>query len=160
MSKPPTYRWSPLPATHYYPSTSSFSWLGKLPTDSWNLAWIALPDPGAPPPKDFRSALAASLKCQAVTAPGKTNSPILTMRQLLNAQAVGFVYVLRGSKWNVKPPLLDMFPAWSDDWMERAETARSDPPASLERMMNSDASNVEAARAILSKRFGVSTFET
>ena len=145
---PNTYRWSPHPAAHYAGDHSR--WLLKLSTAQWNLAWLALPEIGQPAPPGFSEALKRSMNCTASVKAAHQETVHLKMSQMLNGQAAGFVHLACAVTWRTPPPLMEAEADWKARWLRRAQQARTEHPAALNRTIDSDVSDVSAARRLLS----------
>jgi hypothetical protein len=150
------YRWSPDPVEAYCPPGSVNAALAKLRPEAWNLAWLALPDPAhQKAPRGFRSALSHSLTCRATIGPHT-----LSMAQLLRIPARGFFNLAAQAQWNETPRLMEMDAQWREQWGEKADTARSEHPNDLNRTIDDAASNVQAARILLTRMGLAKTFAT
>lgn len=145
-SRPAPYRWSPHPASHY--ADACGAWLLKLSPVEWNLAWLALPNLDGPAPPGFRDAVKRSVGC-AASVPTHQEVLHLSMRQMLDGQAVGFVHLSAAVTWRTTPPIMELIPGWKSAWLTRAKQARTEHPAALNRMIDDDVRDVTAARNLI-----------
>ena len=152
------YRWSPKRAEEYELSKvlgpSSKALLSFLP-EQWNLAWLSHPfEEGFPGhAMKFDDAITRTLD-RAIRAPGN-HAPWLSMRKLMNAPATSFALVAGASPDYADLPIVKLLGQdLRQVWLDRARLARSDHPASLNRMLDYAIEDTRAAQVVL-QRFRV-----
>ena len=149
------YRWSPKRAEEYELSKvlgpSSKALLSFSP-EQWNLAWLSHPFEERFPDHamKFDDAITRTLD-RAIHAPGN-HAPWLSMRKLMNAPATSFALVAAGSPDFADLPIVRLLGQHLRQvWLDRARLARSDHPASLNRMLDYAIEDTRAAQVVLQR---------
>ena len=153
----PVYRWSPRPQHEMEtregsgPDTVAEINFGA---EAWNLAWISHPFESRFPDnfEQFAGAVADTLPC-VIQAPATMPAGAqLAMERMLTIPAASFVLVVTLSPDFDKLPIVQLLgPGLKDVWRERTKLARTDHPASLQRMLDYKVDDVQAAEIILRK---------
>lgn len=144
------FRWSPHPRKHYMNGGSGAAWLAKLSDLAWNIVWLSAGDGdvgSSAASAGYRQAVKSSLPAQFSLADRH-----FTLESAAHMPATTFVQALPHAKWAAgKPPqLLSWSADWVDRWTHRAyNDARGDHPFWLNNTMESKASDVSAASAVL-----------
>lgn len=148
----PIYRWSPEPQSAY-PLTRGITktTAHKLSFSdlAWNLAWLSFDfHKGFPDdPAAFDAAVTATLASQVTVR--KTPYGV---RPLCSLPARSFAAVITASSDAKKLPLVKLLgPGLIKTWAERADLARSEHPASLERMLEYSVEDTTAAKIVLQR---------
>lgn len=152
------YRWSPKRIGEYELSKvigpSAKAVLDFSP-EHWNLAWLSHPfEEGFPDhAKKFDDAITRTLE-RTIRAPG-VEAPLLSVRKMMNVPATSFALVAMASPDCPSLPIVQLLgPALGQVWLDRARLARSDHPASLNRMLDYAIEDTRAAQLVL-QRFRV-----
>ena len=149
------YRWSPKLIGEYElskatgPSTKAF--LAFSP-ERWNLAWLSHPfEEGFPEhTKKFDDAITSTLQ-RDIRAPG-VEAPLLSVRKLMRAPAMSFALVATASPDFAGLPIVKALgPQIKQVWLSRAKLARSEHPASLNRMLDYHIEDTRAAQLVLQR---------
>ena len=149
------YRWSPKRAEEYELSKvlgpSSKALLPFSP-EQWNLAWLSHPfEEGVPDhAKKFDDAITRTLD-RAIHAPG-VDAPMLSMRKMMRVPATSFALVAGTSPDYADLPIVRLLgQQLKQVWLDRARLARSDHPASLNRMLDYAIEDTRAAQMVLQR---------
>ena len=149
------YRWSPKRAEEYELSKvlgpSSKALLSFSP-EQWNLAWLSHPfEEGFPEhAKKFDDAITSTLE-RNIRAPGN-HAPWLSMRKLMNGPATSFALVAATSPDYADLPIVKLLGQdLRQVWLDRARLARSDHPATLNRMLDYHIEDTRAAQLALQR---------
>ena len=149
------YRWSPKHIGEYELSKvvgpSAKAVLDFSP-EHWNLAWLSHPfEEGFPDDaRKFDDAITRTLD-RVIHAPG-VDAPMLSMRKLMNVPATSFALVAAGSPDFADLPIVRLLGQHLRQvWLDRARLARSDHPASLNRMLDYAIEDTRAAQVVLQR---------
>ena len=149
------YRWSPKHIGEYELSKvigpSAKAVLDFSP-EQWNLAWLSHPfEEGFPDhAMKFDDAITRTLD-RAIHAPG-VGAPMLSMRKLMNVPAPSFALVAGTSPDYADLPIVRLLGQdLRQVWLDRARLARSDHPATLNRMLDYHIEDTRAAQLALQR---------
>lgn len=149
------YRWSPKRVEEYElskalgPGTKAVL---SFSLEQWNLAWLSHPfENGFPSqPMKFDDAIARTLD-RAIHAPG-VDAPLLSMRKMMKVPAASFALVATASPDFAELPIVKLLgQQLKQVWIDRARQARSDHPASLNRMLDYAIEDTSAAQVVLQR---------
>ena len=149
------YRWSPKRAEEYELSKvlgpGSKAVLSFSP-EHWNLAWLSHPFEECFPEhtKKFDDAITSTLQ-RDIRAPG-VEAPVLSMRKMMTIPATSFALVATASPDFPDLPIVRLLgQQLKQVWLDRARLARSDHPASLNRMLDYHIEDTRAAQQVLQR---------
>ena len=149
------YRWSPKHIGEYElskvvgPSAKAFL---DFSPEHWNLAWLSHPfEEGFPEhAKKFDDAITSTLQ-RDIRAPG-VEAPLLSVRKMMRAPAMSFALVATASPDFSGLPIVKAFgPQIKQVWLSRATLARTDHPATLNRMLDYHIEDTRAAQQVLQR---------
>ena len=149
------YRWSPKLIGEYElskavgPSPKAFL---DFSPERWNLAWLSHPfEEGFPEhTKKFDDAITSTLQ-RDIRAPG-VEAPLLSMRKLMHIPATSFALVAAASPDFATLHIVKLLgPQLKQVWLDRARLARSDHPATLNRMLDYAVEDTRAAQVVLQR---------
>lgn len=149
------YRWSPKRAEEYELSKAlgpSSKALLSFSPEQWNLAWLSHPFENGFPnhAMKFDDAIARTLD-RAIHAPG-ADAPLLSMRKMMKVPAASFALVATESSDFADLPIVKLLgQQLKQVWIDRARLARSDHPASLNRMLDYAIEDTRAAQVVLQR---------
>ena len=149
------YRWSPKRAEEYELSRAlgpSSKALLSFSPEHWNLAWLSHPfEEGFPDhAMRFDDAITRTLD-RAIHAPG-VDAPMLSMCKMMKVPATSFALVTAASPDFADLPIVKLLgPQLKQVWLDRARLARSDHPATLNRMLDYHTEDTRAAQLVLQR---------
>ena len=149
------YRWSPKRVEEYELSKAlgpSSKALLSFSPEQWNLAWLSHPFEEGFPDRamKFDDAITRTLD-RAIHAPG-VDAPLLSMRKMMKVPAASFALVATASPDFADLPIVKLLgQQLKQVWVDRARLARSDHPATLNRMLDYHIEDTRAAQQVLQR---------